>query len=648
MNHMPNRHHSHYVANGEIDDDITNPIHLKPLPTLPVPPLRQSLEKYLKCLIPLVSRDQHERTTALVNKFLKPGGEGEVLQKKILEIRESKTNWTYDYWLDDMYLKVRYALPINSNPGMVFPKQHFKDEGQRLRFAAKLISGILDYKVVIDARALPVDRARHNKPGQPLCMEQYYRLFSSYRVPGLFKDELVSPGSSLMPEPEHIIVICKNQFFVLDVIINFKRLSDQDLISQLKRILDAAKEHPDSVPLGLLTTADRPTWAGSRARLIEDSTNRDSLDMIERCIFVLCLDDQMDYPPPEVGKPIDSDDEPLGHHMLHGGGVDKNTGNRWFDKTMQFIIGTDGQSGLNYEHSPSEGVAVVQLVEHLLKYIDSETHKRKLTRAQSICELPNPRKLNWKISPILMQDIEIAKVQITHAVNDADVKLLRFTQFGKNFPKSQNMSPDAFVQLALQLTYYRIYGRLTSTYESGSTRRFQEGRVDNIRAASPEALEFVRAIKGEREANIEEKKFLMREAIRAQTETCLQTITGQGFDCHLLCLREVSKEMDMPLPDLFADEAYEISNRFCLSTSQVLTKLDTFMCYGPVVPDGYGASYNPHEDYILFAIASFKSCPSTDSHVFRAKLYQTLIDMHELCTGTKPTTNNNSNGYMKG
>ena len=58
---------------------------------------------------------------------------------------------TYDYWLDDMYLKVRSALPINSNPGMVFPKQHFKDEGQRLRFAAKLISGILDYKVVIDA-----------------------------------------------------------------------------------------------------------------------------------------------------------------------------------------------------------------------------------------------------------------------------------------------------------------------------------------------------------------------------------------------------------------------------------------------------------------------------------------------------------------
>ena len=66
-----------------------------------------------------------------------------------------------------------------------------------------------------------------------------------------------------------------------------------------------------------------------------DSTNRDSLDMIERCIFVLCLDSPMGFPPAEVGKPMDADDEPLAHQMLHGGGSHLNSGNRWFDKTMQ-------------------------------------------------------------------------------------------------------------------------------------------------------------------------------------------------------------------------------------------------------------------------------------------------------------------------
>ena len=36
---------------------------------------------------------------------------------------------------------------------------------------------------------------------------------------------------------------------------------------------------------------------------------------------------------------------------------------------FQFIVCEDGACGLNYEHSASEGIAVVQLIEHLLKYM---------------------------------------------------------------------------------------------------------------------------------------------------------------------------------------------------------------------------------------------------------------------------------------
>lgn len=40
----------------------------------------------------------------------------------------------------------------------------------------------------------------------------------------------------------------------------------------------------------------------------------------------------------------------------------------------------------------------------------------------------------------------------------------------------------------------RCHGRPVSTYESASIRRFREGRVDNIRSATPEALAFVKAM----------------------------------------------------------------------------------------------------------------------------------------------------------
>lgn len=68
-----------------------------------------------------------------------------------------------------------------------------------------------DNHISVCRRALPVDYARGQLAGTPMCMEQYYRLFTSYRLPGPERDTLVAQESSVMPEPEHIIVACKNQ-----------------------------------------------------------------------------------------------------------------------------------------------------------------------------------------------------------------------------------------------------------------------------------------------------------------------------------------------------------------------------------------------------------------------------------------------------
>ncbi|GFY42974.1 hypothetical protein TNIN_118101 [Trichonephila inaurata madagascariensis] len=41
---------------------------------------------------------------------------------------------------------------------------------------------------------------------------------------------------------------------------------------------------------------------------------------------------------------------------------------------------------------------------------------------------------------------------------------------------------------------FRVHRKLVSTYESASLRRFYKGRVDNIRAATAEALAWVKAM----------------------------------------------------------------------------------------------------------------------------------------------------------
>jgi len=57
-----------------------------------------------------------------------------------------------------------------------------------------------------------------------------------------------------------------------------------------------------------------------------ESTNRDSLDMIERCLCLVCLD---------RSTGLGLTDSSRAMMMLHGGGGAKNGGNRWYDKPMQ-------------------------------------------------------------------------------------------------------------------------------------------------------------------------------------------------------------------------------------------------------------------------------------------------------------------------
>ena len=63
------------------------------LPKLPVPPLGDTLDLYLRTLRPLLTEEQYQETRKIVTQFGAPGGPGELLQSRLLERSKNKANW---------------------------------------------------------------------------------------------------------------------------------------------------------------------------------------------------------------------------------------------------------------------------------------------------------------------------------------------------------------------------------------------------------------------------------------------------------------------------------------------------------------------------------------------------------------------------
>ena len=88
------------------------------LPRLPIPPLEDTLQRYLDFVEPLLSREAMENTRKVVADFQE--GEGPVLQDELVKLdKESPTSYLEGFW-DSWYLEPRDPLIINVNPAFIF------------------------------------------------------------------------------------------------------------------------------------------------------------------------------------------------------------------------------------------------------------------------------------------------------------------------------------------------------------------------------------------------------------------------------------------------------------------------------------------------------------------------------------------------
>ncbi|XP_064457422.1 carnitine O-acetyltransferase-like [Ornithodoros turicata] len=600
------------------------------LPKLPVPPLKESMEKLLMTVKPLVTEEQLNHTRQVVEQFLAPGGEGEKLHRFIMERSKKRENWLEEWWINGTYLDVRHPLPVYSSPATLCPRQTFADESAMLKHAAKLVAASVEFKDLIDREALPPDVAG----GAPLDMHMYLKLLAAYRMPRSKRDEIIVYGEEPNP-PKHIIVMHNNHIFQVVVYNNRgKPLHENDIYHQLLQVVEQSRSLDP--PVGILTTNPRTTWAEVYDRLEtgcvtrEDETeanmdvsstihtsttvserkeNEESLEVIRRSILVLCLDQKVDFK--EEDWPVVA---PL--QLLIGGRKAEQAGNRWYDKILQLVVGPDGASGTILEHGPVDGTVVVTFIDYLVLFLKKAA---KTTWGPPSNPGLKPKKLKFALTDRIMQDIRQAETRMITMAEDVDILNFVFRDFGKEFIKMNKLSPDSFVQMALQLAYYRVHGRVTATYESGSTRRFLHGRTEAIRSASYESSLFCKSFLN-KDLNVSERERLLRNAVVAHKEYAIEAISGRGIDRLLLGLRKAAEELGKPTPKLFQDHGVKESCNFRLATSQVTARGEVGLFYGTKTVGGYGVCYGFQLNSIFVGI----SCRNTDADTSATKLQSAL------------------------
>ena len=72
----------------------------------------------------------------------------------------------------------------------------------------------------------------------------------------------------------------------------------------------------------------------------------------------------------------------------------------------------------------------------------------------------------------------VAREEFKDLVGKQSVSVLAFDGFGSDFIKKSGNPPDAFVQVAMQLATYRLFGEQVGTYESTQVRPFRHGRTE--------------------------------------------------------------------------------------------------------------------------------------------------------------------------
>ncbi|WP_069162626.1 choline/carnitine O-acyltransferase [Nocardia altamirensis] len=589
------------------------------LPRVPLPTLEASCDRFLEWCAPLLSAEQLAETEAAVADLLRADGPGRTLHAALAEYDATPGvgSWLDQFW-PSRYLGRRDRIALNANFFFLFRDDTplaASTGATQVDRAAGIISAAVDYKLALDVEAIPPVTQR----GQQLSMWQNKYLFSETRIPGDPQDGVRVPYTDEWPGPSqarHVVVFFRGSIFRMDVLgPDGAPYSLDDLTCGLREVLKAgARTNRTDSAVGHLTTKARAEWAANRQELLADPVNAAALDTIETALFCVCLED---FAPRDEQHACDQ--------LLHG-----DSGNRWFDKSVSFIVFEDGQAGINVEHCGLDGTTILSFVDTLLETPAAEHAARSGAQAQG---LPAVELIDFFLDAAQRDDIAAAGADFARYAADNATQTVSFADFGTGRAKQLGISPDAFAQLSYQLAHRRSKGITGATYESIATRQYRNGRTEAMRVVTPEMVAFVDAMQ-DPSVDQETKLAAARGAATAHVSRAKQCQAGDAPEQHLWELQWIQRRrgaelgVTEPIP-LYDSPGWLIMRDDYLSTSSAPSVNIRYFGFGSTSPTCIGVAYVLLPDRWNLYLAT-PTTVADQMHEFAVHLRTAVADLEAL------------------
>mmetsp|Transcript_20324 Transcript_20324/g.26371 ORF Transcript_20324/g.26371 Transcript_20324/m.26371 type:complete len:663 (+) Transcript_20324:76-2064(+) len=578
---------------------------------LPIPDLKTTLTKYEEAVSVLLSPEELKKTKAEIERFA--AEEGAQLYEELKDYDKTANSYIEEFW-NASYTNFQGPLVLNVNPIFVLEDDPTPSRNNQIARASSLILSSLKFIRALRHEKLSPDMWKKT----PLCMSQFRYLFGSARVPSTTSegcDEIINSQDS-----NHIILIRRGQLYYFEALSSDFSISitEREIIKNIKMIIKDAETLSDAEAaassIGVLTTEERPVWSRVRKRIESLSENNAlSLDLIDKALFVLCLDN-IDL----NGASENAQNILHGTYEINSEGIQIGTCiSRWYDK-LQLIVSDNGLAGINFEHSAVDGHTVLRyasdtFTDTIVRFAQTISGP---IRVNSFIEQKNtptkhslpdtlPRKIEFDFDDDIRKSIHFAECKVSDRILRNETRILEFTGYGKQYIVRNSMSPDAFVQIAIMSAYFNLYGEIVNTYESVQTKRFKHGRTEAGRSATAEALAFMKAYN---DSTLSEKDIIdkLHVALKRHSHITREAASGHGVDRLLFALKGLYQKRNpsKPLPSFFEDKGWSTLQTTVLSTSNCGNASLRHFGFGPVSNDGFGIGYIIKDDCINLCITS--------------------------------------------